>query len=912
VCVCVIMALFGKAISILRQLEVVLTEQLSVDLRVLRMDTDAGGTGSTTDSGNLTPSARARWLEVLVAVAPATVTFGREMNRVDAYVKQRLRSIVFMAAMLYMVELAALFGCFMVVCNTLTTARGDVARLAVSVSVTAIFASALLALFATCKANLNEMHRTLQFQHSLPVFHELDRFRSKLARAFVVRLVASVASGHDLPTALIDAFADVDNRFSDCSNDVQSCEVSGIDACQLPAITMATLPDYLNKQCTGNLLSVLDMLIELKELGVDRYDQGALWRGVQAGVDAVGSLVLVEFDDDDPAKDALTPDAVAAVVAREVAPILCLTCVELKAAFRLGPDAGRVLPQTPIADEGSLDPAQAEGACYRSCRDAADCAVGYVSASGACYSASSYDALTAFQYGSSGGGGGGGGGSDDARRLQSLFLTNPAVRNKKQNKCGKNGKDGAVQLCGVGGCGGGGGSGSGQIDLSSLFDRPEGPEAAEAAEAAEGDPSPEVTRCVSITPAELYSAALRAGAAATTMQDQVDDLSARVFHVLKRYAGLDLRERQTRAALDAALAAYYGDAVYADGVSAAVDAVLKRAARLAQDARRSAGGAPELYVEPYRLAGRLAAMTSDDAAQTQEALTQLQHAAVSHRDLYPSYRATAAVATSGAVAGLLSFVLLLCFSVFVFLSCHMYLHALGLSRSDLVQRVLVALCVLLITCTVVDLMASTRVARIQHNQDAVDNNGEMLVAAAINVAADFAVSLKTQQQQKQQQQQQQQQATASDAAVSAVVTAKCAALVGDGKALLTKYAACNSITSGQASMPFPLSDFVLYGTVAAFFIVFAAIIFLQLSPSKRIDNIRSLLDLRTRLLRGDAAAFAEARHAIQCAKPSADIWRIFVWLAIVCFVAFTMWVVMTGVTSEDAYVSALVAEEDCV
>jgi hypothetical protein len=872
------MTSYGRAISLLRQAEVILVEQVSVDLRVLRSDTAATGGGSATDCCGLSVPVQARWRDVLVAVSPTLVLYGRELDRVDDYTRKQLRSLQFMAGMVCFIEYVVLFLAFIVFCNNFSGNRGDVFRVSVTAGIVIVVALVLTLIFATWACGLNESHRKLRFLQDLPVKHELDRFRSRLSRTFIVKLVASVLSGHDLVAEMTPAIDDVNGRQQACgaggAGGNVSCATSGIDACTLASITMATLPSHINNHCTANLLTVLDTLIELQELGVDRYDQAALWRGVQRGVDVVGDLVLTA-NDDDPQR-ALTPDVVERIVRVELAPILCLPGVEIRDAFALvaptSPPPGRVVAVESV--DADVDVARAK--CFQTCMNMpGSCAVAHFdAATRTCYSADSYSALSAFRYGGGEGEGEGEGEGGGGGALRSVYVADPAVFG---NKCKRAPEP--FRLCGSSsppGCGTDG-EGGGDDFLSSLF----------ATDA-----------CVQTTPAQLYKLALANGAAASTLLDQRDELAQRVTLVLRRHKfAISLDRGAARQALDAALVAYYGQDVYAAGVAAAVELVLKR---VRAAARASGAPADDAFVDPLRLADKVGALSRGDADALLVALRKLQNAATSHRDLYPAYRPAFALRTSGVAGALTNAAVLVSFVVFVVVLYDLNKHQ-DITVSGAVQAIISGACMVVIFATVVDNMSTTSRARLQHNQDAIDDNGETLVAATINVADDFARAAAV--------------AKRADldsvAARNEAMRPSCVAVLADCRVLLGKFAACNSITSGQARFPFPTSDVVLLGVIAILFLAFGAAVFTLIKPAVRFEHVRSLFDLRGRVLRGDPRAYAEARHVVQCARPAADVWQVFVWMGVVCLVSATVWLMWITFGAADDFEAALAMDDDC-
>jgi hypothetical protein len=226
-----------------------------------------------------------------------------------------------------------------------------------------------------------------------------------------------------------------------------------------------------------------------------------------------------------------------------------------------------------------------------------------------------------------------------------------------------------------------------------------------------------------------------------------------------------------------------------------------------------------------------------------------------------------------------------------------------LDKEGMIQRIVFGLCVFVVSIVVVEAVSAKAVARLAHNQNTSDDNGEMLVAATIRGAEQFdrlCVDLGIL-------------PAASGGGIHRPdLDASAAALLGDFKTLLAKYDACNSITSGRLLSPPPYAELVIYGLVGATFLVLAAVVVYRISPSDRVESIRSLNGLRTRVVRGDVSAVQEAMHALECSRPPTEVWSIFAWFAIVLLVAVTAWFTMASTLTQDDYENSLALQEDCV
>ncbi len=906
------MSMFGKALALLQQTETVLREQLNdVDLHQLRADTVAARGGA------LSPSAVERWKEVLLAVSPTMYDLGREMLRVHSYMDSRRKSLLMMQRIVWTVEAMVVMLSVISIGATLQGAgKREAAGKAVSAGMIVGLALFMFATLGSWSASMNEMYRKIRFQQNSPLHSVLLRFSDRLSAKFIVVFVAAIVTGRDVRRDVALYISDSKQSeahakaWANCKGarkpaDDAGCVYAGLTACSLASTyTVSELDRYIAGYCTPMLVDIADALIDLSDNGTDRYLRGELWASVDTGVEAVRHLVMTQYDDEfDGDEPSYSADVVEAIVHGELVPALMLAGVQLSRTFDVhgAVDAASLSSVGLAAAAG--DPADAskfgggdgssvtgpadEALCFRSCMASPGCRVAYfrnpaqTGEHGVCYVGSSYRAVgpaSPFRYRGVGDG------------AASLYIS-------------RGGPADVLTVC--------------------------------SESAAHGPPvelfesgAPGVNgECASGSPLALYSAPAVAAALSSTMLDQATYLAGLVMAVLRRHR-FRLRLADVRPQIDAELELHYGADAYRRSVSSAVDAVLKRAEDLALHERRQ----PRAVVDADRLLAKLRAMPAQEAGQLQTTLQDMRAAAVQHRDLFPAYRNASTKRVSTVVLVLGGLTLVDAYVVYLCVLYGMYMHTRGaggrgaagagghvISFSTMAQRAVVALCVLIITLFVMEVMATKIVSKSAHNMDMVDGNGDELVASAVRVvdvldqlwvltgrSKDVQIhSLESDSPA---------QTAPSAAALSAPahVRAVAAGFLSQSALLVGCYAKCNSLTSGQASMPGPLPEVLMYGVVAGMFLVVTGISVYRIAPGEKVDTLRTLYSLVQRIKEGNIAAVNEAQYAVQCSRPPLFVWSIFVWYGIMLLVVVTFWFVTESQNAVSDYQDSLATRQDCV
>lgn len=846
----------------------ILTENLaSVDLYALRADTFRVPQNSMTD---VTAEI---WRDVLAAVSPTLVEFGRELTRVDVVLARRKRSVERVQSLIWTLEGTIAMAAFAMMCDMVaaTPGNGDLGGSAVQVGVVITVSLVILAVFGIWNTSINEMYRKLRAQELSPMHDVLRNYANSLSRRMIVAVIGAVAAGNSAALAMKNHMADDAKsrkiwNSTQCNSttvNLKSCDIAGMDPCSISTYTLETMKEKMKFYCREFLIDIASVLIDLKDLGVERYERASLWSAVRSGVEAVRALTIAGLDAKDPARaGSLTRDMLIAIVRNEVVPILKLPGVESKGWVFKGMTSNVVSNmiqldgndgvegETP-ARRSTMSPSKCERSCFDTPRDTKALLGFFIAKDGKCYIGTEPTSAVSTAEGF------------ESRYvlLRSGFTI--ASTTAKPDTVG-----------------------------TLVFMRPPDFDASAA-----GPSSTRVLQSVSD-----YAGALRApGGAAATLQRQSTEIASRLLRVLRRLRFvLDLDVM--RAYIDRDLAAYYGPAVYGTAeMAAAMNSVLRRVRDVVYRARRDG---PQRFVDPERLQQKLLAMSSDEVAETQVTLQTLRDATDNMNRLYPTYRSVSGRKVAIIVSTLGGIVILTSLCVYLTIVWSMHSEKGLISYQQLCQRCLISMCLSVIVLFTVETVAYKAVARIEHNQTVADDNGTMLVGASVRANDQFAatcialgiVSSPTQ--------------TRRNAPGSGALSSV-AALLADCRGVIEKYELCNSIMSGQLSMPMPMAEVAMYGSISIVFIVLSMLIVIKVDPLQRLDSIRSLQDMSRRIKLGEASAMHEAMSAIECSRPTSEVWSLFIWGGVSMFMSLTMWFAMSSQNIADDYKDSLDQRADC-
>ena len=370
------MSVFGRALAYLKELETILNGGVAdIDLRQLRADTLAiNGT-------DMPDHVVKQWSEVLLAVSPTLYNYGRELARVHIYLQGRRSSLLMLQRIVWSLEtMVILISTVSVgsICKAAaqTTTKFAFAGTAVSIGMITTFSFFMFGLLSAWSASMNEMYRKLLFQQNSPLNSVLLRYADLMSSRFIVMLTAAVATGRDVRTEVITYAKNVEagnvasRAFANCQSAgggsvTTTCDLAGLDACNLVSqYSVSNVGSFVKAYCPPALAEIADGLIDMLDGGIERYIQSGLWRDIDAGVNMLRMLVLLQYDTGSDASS-LTPDVIQDIVAKELAPILMLKGAQFSRAVSTA-NSDLVAAGLVESEQQSEGPG-AESRCFQQC-----------------------------------------------------------------------------------------------------------------------------------------------------------------------------------------------------------------------------------------------------------------------------------------------------------------------------------------------------------------------------------------------------------------------------------------------------------------------------------------------------------------------------------------------------------------
>jgi hypothetical protein len=232
----------------------------------------------------------------------------------------------------------------------------------------------------------------------------------------------------------------------------------------------------------------------------------------------------------------------------------------------------------------------------------------------------------------------------------------------------------------------------------------------------------------------------------------------------------------------------------------------------------------------------------------------------------------------------------------------------AIPMGSLVQRIIVATCLLTVCLFVTETMLTQYALRSKHNWVATNDNSMMLVGATVRVSNEFSSLLQTIQSWS---------GNGTGVAIDNTPSpynaprAAAIAFLADCKGVVEKFDACNTITAQQSTLPLPLTEILLYGVVAGGVLVFAAVCVNSVVPSERIQSIGNINRLINRITEGDSSAILEAQSIVECTRVPIDLEKMMSWLGVIVFAWITVWFATQSVRALQKYKSSLDASSDC-
>lgn len=124
------------------------------------------------------------------------------------------------------------------------------------------------------------------------------------------------------------------------------------------------------------------------------------------------------------------------------------------------------------------------------------------------------------------------------------------------------------------------------------------------------------------------------------------------------------------------------------------------------------------------------------------------------------------------------------------------------------------------------------------------------------------------------------------------------------------YDACNSVTNGSRTMPFPVMDLIVYAFIVVVIVGSMAYAINALKPLENISNIRLLMRMKDSLLDGEVPEGLSKQ--IGCCVPNANVLHILMWLAVVVLFTFNAYAITNIESSDDNFNASLQLVDDCV
>jgi hypothetical protein len=824
-------SMHGRALLHLRQVETLLKRDLvHIDLKLLR----ARSSGAA-----ITDDTAATWRDVLVVIAAPLTELSLEMARLEAAVKRRESELLAMKRVVIAVMTCTIILAYVAIARVyMSTPNTIIAN--VSAGTIMFVVMVLFTLLGTWSVSLDEDFRKTRAQTIHSQLHNvLKVYRVHLSDRFIVRIMSSIVTGGDPIKDVVDTRDDVRavlDKDDSCDGDGKTnitCETGGFDACN-PAtrnlLTVAGIGELIQKYCVPLLQDMADKLIEIKEEGVDRFDQAELWRCVNTGVDEVKATVESRFDHGSVLRD-FDESALGKIMRTDIADIFKLDAAIMNDAFMKNtPPNGKKWSQVTLGDDAANSMSRAE--CFAACREAASgtCTGAYFQGkTGQCFvtdRTSDTLMLTGYK--------GVGQGTD------SLMLMRPAPNQPSV----------AVQA-----------KSQGKVAETLTFD----------------------------------SVRKRDGSGvAALMRVNSDAIIDRIVDVVRKYR-FQVDVLANRATVDLELQAFYGTALY-DGdtaIAAEVTAILERLRlRLKKERLKPYDNR---FVHPDTVVSNIRTLSERESGDRRTQLDALRKCVVQYIKLFPVFESQWYARISGVVIIFGNIALSIGFLVGISV---VYAQAVlkNITVGGMVQRILLTLCIYVITIMVVETLLKKLVSKNEHNNNKVEHNAEALSSAVARLVSQYE--------------------TLSDAVATDKegIRTKYAAVtfLADAKLVINKYENCNAITHDNVSMPMPVSEVLVYTIVGFVFVSIALTVWGYVAPIDRVSDIKILRSLISRIKRGDPGAVIEASSIITCAAPNPKVWDLFNWFGILTFSTITIWFVFASQSAAQDYKASLARKSDCV
>lgn len=345
---------------------------------------------------------------------------------------------------------------------------------------------------------------------------------------------------------------------------------------------------------------------------------------------------------------------------------------------------------------------------------------------------------------------------------------------------------------------------------------------------------------------------------------------------------LNLNDYRTE--LEAPMIAYYG--AYYPKIRFELLSVLSQVQK-ALDAVPPTGAI--IYVDAQTMVARIASMgpsawrevVSGTALTQQTVHSFLTNFKLPHDQPSPATKITRMMCVLLIIAG---FVGLLMYVINVMFD----LLALRLDSQSAARRILYASFLYALVTVVGSSMVDRMKYRSDHNWAALKKNGQTLNFALTSVEV-----------------------TGSAIENSAqVIPTQAQSYIDASTATMQAYDACNSVTNGASTMPFPTMELVIYAAVVVVVVSSALYGVAELNPSEKLANIRTLLHLREQVVNGVTPGGLAKQ--LECCRPKQSMWQIMMWLSLLVLFCLNIFVMANVQKGNQNYSQSLITQATCV
>lgn len=216
------------------------------------------------------------------------------------------------------------------------------------------------------------------------------------------------------------------------------------------------------------------------------------------------------------------------------------------------------------------------------------------------------------------------------------------------------------------------------------------------------------------------------------------------------------------------------------------------------------------------------------------------------------------------------------------------LYTSSIDKQVAARYIVVAACVYALATVTVGAMIGRIKIKSTHNWESLNRNGQIL-AYSLDTTEASAVKIEGE---------------------SQITSTDTQAYIDAATATLQAYDACNSITDGASSMPFPMMDLVVYLFIIVIVMACASMGINNLNPGEKIASIRTLMRLLERVKNGEVPGGLVKQ--VECCTPNEDVWNTLMWMSIVVLFGLNIYVMSSVNSTNSTYGKSLLMMVDCV